>query len=447
MSRGLTLVACVAAALAVACADARAEGAPKTPIRHFITLMQENHTFDNYFGTYPGVDGIPKNACVPLDPARGRQPCMKPFHIGSNSIEQRDLDHSAATYRLQYANGRLDGFVSALQRRNQDGRLALGYRDARDLPFYWNLADEYVLYDRFFSSAGAGSFLNHIYWVAASPGAGYDRVPPNGFGNLPTIFDRLQQAHVSWKFYVQNYEPRLNYRTMNQFPGNRASQVIWVPILNFARYLRDPGFMRHVVGLDQYYKDLEAGKLPEVSFIAPSGPSEHPPSSLASGQAFVRSLINALMRSSNWKSSAFMLAYDDWGGWYDHVKPPQVDAFGLGFRVPALLVSPYARQGYVDSTTLDFTSMLRFIEDNWSLRPLTQRDRNANSIASGFDFAKPPREARFVSAHRGPGEEVRVNRGLVYFFYLGAVALLTLIVVFAAVAYGRHRVFGSEARS
>ena len=185
-----------------------------------------------------------------------------------------------ATYRLQYANGRLDGFVSALQRRNQDGRLALGYRDARDLPFYWNLADEYVLYDRFFSSAGAGSFLNHIYWVAASPGAGYDRVPPNGFGNLPTIFDRLQQAHVSWKFYVQNYEPRLNYRTMNQFPGNRASQVIWVPILNFARYLRDPGFMRHVVGLDQYYKDLEAGKLPEVSFIAPSGPSEHPPSSL-----------------------------------------------------------------------------------------------------------------------------------------------------------------------
>ncbi len=205
-----------------------------------------------------------------------------------------------------------------------------------------------MLYDRFFSSAGAGSFLNHIYWVAASPGAGYDRVPPNGFGNLPTIFDRLQQAHVSWKFYVQNYEPRLNYRTMNQFPGNRASQVIWVPILNFARYLRDPGFMRHVVGLDQYYKDLEAGKLPEVSFIAPSGPSEHPPSSLASGQAFVRSLINALMRSSNWKSSAFMLAYDDWGGWYDHVKPPQVDAFGLGFRVPALLVSPYARQGYVD---------------------------------------------------------------------------------------------------
>jgi phospholipase C len=409
--------------------------------------MQENHTFDNYFGTYPGVDGLPKGVCVPLDPTRGAKPCMKPFHIGSNSIEQRDLDHSAASYRLQYAGGKMNGFISALQQRNQDGRLAMGYRDARDLPFYWNLADEYVLYDRFFSSAGAGSFLNHIYWVTGSPGQGYDRVPPDGFGNLPTIFDRLQKAHVSWKFYVQNYEPRLNYKTLDRFPGNRASQVIWVPILNFARYLRDPEFMSHVVNLNQYYQDVQRGTLPEVSFIAPSGPSEHPPSSLASGQAFVRSLINALMRSRDWQSSAFLLSYDDWGGWYDHVKPPQVDQFGYGFRVPALLVSPYARRGYVDGSTLDFTSILRFIEDNWSLPALTKRDRQANSIASGFDFAQPPREARFVSAHRGPIEEIHVDRNLVYVFYFGALALLVAIVGFAAVTYRRRRALTKEALS
>jgi len=449
VTRVLLLVGGAAMALVLASAGSGAAEthAPKTPIRHFITLMQENHTFDNYFGTYPGVDGIPKGACVPLDPSRGRKPCMKPFHIGSNAIEQRDLDHSAATYRLQYASGRMDGFISALRRRNQDGRLALGYRDARDLPFYWNLADEYVLYDRFFSSAGAGSFLNHIYWISASPGAGYDRVPPDGFGNLPTIFDRLQEAHVSWKFYVQNYEPRLNYRTLEHFPGNRASQVIWVPVLNFDRYLRDPSFMRHVVNLDEYYKDLQTGQLPEVAFIAPSGPSEHPPSSLASGQAFVRSLINALMRSQDWKSSAFLLAYDDWGGWYDHVKPPQVDAFGYGFRVPALLVSPYARRGHVDSTTLDFTSILRFMEDNWRLRPLTSRDRNANSIADGFDFSKAPREARFVSAHRGAVDEIRVDRSLVYLFYFGALALLIVIVTFAAMTFRRRRAVASEVRS
>jgi phospholipase C len=434
------VVVCAGVALALGAGSAQA-AAPRTPIRHVITLMQENHTFDNYFGTYPGVDGIPQGTCVPIDARRGPKPCFKPFHIGSNSIAPRDLDHSAATSRLQYNGGRMDGFISALRRRNQDGRLAVGYRDGSDLPFYWNVADQYVLYDRFFSSAGAGSYLNHVYWVSASPGGGFDRVPPGGLGTLPTIFDRLQKAHVSWKFYVQNYEKGLNYRTFQQFPGNRASQVIWVPVLNFARYLDDPEFMKHVVPLSQYYKDLEAGHLPEVSYIAPSGPSEHPPSNLASGQAFVRSLINALMRSKEvWPSSAFLLAYDDWGGWYDHVKPPQVDNFGYGFRVPALLVSPYARRGFVDHTTLDFTSILRFIEDNWGLRPLTQRDASANSIASGFDFSASPRRAAFVSPRRGPAEEeAHVVRSRVYLFYLGGLALPVLIVLSAAAVRLRRR--------
>jgi phospholipase C len=433
---------CIAAlALALGAGSARA-ATTRTPIHHFITLMQENHTFDNYFGTYPGVDGIPPSTCVPIDPRKGRNPCFKPFHIGSNSIAPRDLDHSAATARLQYNGGRMDGFISALRRRNQDGRLAMGYRNGDDMPFYWNLADDYVLYDRFFSSAFGGSYLNHVYWATASPGGGLDRVPDEGLGNLPTIFDRLQKAHVSWKFYVQNYDAGLNYRTFDsgRFPGNRASQVIWVPVLNFARYLDNPAIMQHVVDLSEYYKDLAAGTLPEVSYIAPSGPSEHPPSNLASGQAFVRGLINALMDSREWESSAFLLAYDDWGGWYDHVKPPKVDNYGYGFRVPALLVSPYARQGYVDSTTLDFTSILRFIEDNWGLRPLTRRDATAKSIASGFDFKAPGRVASFVSAHRGPAEEeARVVRSRVYLLYLGALGLPVLIVVSAVVARMRRR--------
>src|SRR5258705_7047443 len=157
---------------------------PTTPIQHVVVLMQENHTFDNYFGTYPGADGIPAGTCMPIGAAA--RPCFRPFHLGDNTIAQRDLDHSSATYRLQYNNGQLNGFIRALARRNQDGRLAMGYRDGRDVPFYWNLADQYVLYDRFFSSAGAGSFLNHVYWATGSAGSGYDRVPPNGFSNLPT---------------------------------------------------------------------------------------------------------------------------------------------------------------------------------------------------------------------------------------------------------------------
>jgi phospholipase C len=438
--RAAVAVCTAALALALGAGSAGA-AAPRTPIHHFISLMQENHTFDNYFGTYPGVDGIPPGTCVPIDPSKGREPCFKPFHIGTNSIAPRDLDHSAATAQLQYNGGRMDGFISALKRRNQDGRLALGYRNGDDLPFYWNLADQYVLYDRFFSSAKGGSYLNHVYWVSASPGPfGRDRVPAEGLGNLPTIFDRLQKAHVSWKFYVQHYDPNLNYRTFEKFPGNRASQVIWVPILNFARYLDDPAIMRHVVPLSEYYSDLANGTLPEVSYIVPSGPSEHPPSNLASGQAFVRGLINALMDSTSWRSSAFLLAYDDWGGWYDHVKPPHVDAYGYGFRVPAILVSPFARQGHVDSTTLDFTSILRFIEDNWGLRPLTRRDATAKSIASGFDFRAGPRVASFVSPHRGPAEEEsRVVRYRVYLLYLGALALPVLIVVGAMGVRMRRR--------
>jgi phospholipase C len=413
--------------------------APRTPIHHFITLMQENHTFDNYFGTYPGVDGLPTDTCVPMNPRRGPKPCWKPFHIGTNQVAPRDLDHSAATAKGQYDEGRMNGFISALTNRNQDGRLALGYRNGDDLPFYWNLADQYVLYDKFFSSAFGGSYLNHVYWVSASPGNGYDRIPPGGLGKLPTIFDRLEKAHVSWKFYVQHYDPKLNFRTIHSYPGNRASQVIWVPILNFARYIDDPKIMRHIVPLGQYYRDLENGTLPEVSYIAPAGPSEHPPSNLLSGQSFVRGLINGLMRSDEWKSSAFLLSYDDWGGWYDHVKPPRVDKYGYGFRVPAILVSPYARAGFVDNTQLDFSSILRFIEDNWSLKPLTHRDATAKSIASGFDFNAPARPASFVSAHRGPAEEeAGVSRSRVYLLYLGALGLPILIVATALVSLLRR---------
>ncbi len=198
---------------------------------------------------------------------------------------------------------------------------------------------------------------------------------------MPTIFDRLEEKKISWKFYVQNYEPKLNYRTVDQFPGNRGSQVIWVPLLMMDRFIDNPELSKHIVDLSEYYTDLQNGTLPAVAFIAPSGPSEHPPSSLQSGQRFVRGLIQALMRSDAWTSSAFLVAYDDWGGWYDHVPPPRVDEYGYGFRVPAFLVSPYAKKGYIDNTQLDYTSVLKFIQENHGLQPLAARDAKANSFA------------------------------------------------------------------
>jgi len=263
----LSLVIAAVAAPAALAREVLPPHAPakaRTPIKHLVTILQENHTYDNYFGTYPRGDGLPKGVCVPLNPKHPSGGCMRPFHIGSNKILPRDLDHSAATARLQLDHLRMDGFVHALNLRNQDGRLALGYRDGSDLPYYWNLADQYVLYDRFFSSAAAGSFMNHVYWTTATSGGGYDRFPPGGFKNLQTIFDRLQAAGVSWKFYVQNYEPRLNFRTLTHFPGNRASQVIWVPLLNMPRFIDDPNLAKHIVDLDEYYRDVADGTLPAV---------------------------------------------------------------------------------------------------------------------------------------------------------------------------------------
>lgn len=409
---------------------------PSTPIEHLIVLMQENHSFDNYFGTYPGADGIPSKTCMPVDPSDPtNKECVEPFHVGDNDVQLADPDHTVATHRLQFNGGRMDGFVYALTLKNQDGRMAMAYYDDRDLPYYWNLAEEYVLFDRFFSSAAGGSFWNHVYWVAAVPGREGSNpppqspgsLPPEGLGDLPTIFDRLEERGISWKFYVQNYDPSITYR--NLVGGNLGSQVIWVPLLNYARYIDDPELFGHIVDLDEYFKDLQNGTLPAVAFITPSGPSEHPPGSVQSGQRFVRGLIQSLKASDVWQNSAFLLTYDDWGGWYDHVPPPQVDQYGYGFRVPALLVSPYARRGYIDSTTLDYTSILRFIEENWDLEPLATRDANASSIASGFDFSMPPREPRFVPWERAVEEpQAEPRRSVIYGAYGGAVLLSVVLI-------------------
>jgi phospholipase C len=396
---------------------------PRTPIRHVISLMQENHSFDNYFGTYPGADGVPADACMPADLGDHAAGCVKPFHLAKRPIT--DLGHSQAVFERQYRKGRMNGFVSAYRHEGLNGENAMGYYDDRDLPYYWNIADRYVLFDRFFTSAAAGSVWNHMYWVTGTPGNyQFDLIPKGGFKDLPTIFDRLEAAGVSWKFYVQNYDPTINFRTANDASkGDKVSQVIWVPPLLYARFVDNPELSRHIVDLDEYYRDLRRGTLPAVSYIVPSGASEHPPGSIQAGERFVRGLLNALAGSSAWSSSAFIWTYDDWGGWYDHVKPPQVDTFGYGFRAPALLVSAYAKRGEVVHTQLDFTSILRFIEDNWGLRPLAERDANANSIAAGLDFTQPARGPEYVPAERGlPVTSEKARRPVIYAAY--GVALL-----------------------
>jgi phospholipase C len=408
--------------------------APRTPIKHFITLMQENHSFDNYFGTYPGADGTPPGVCMPFEAVDPKAGCVRPFHLGNRSVT--DLGHTRRVFNAQYNGGRMDGFISSYRRQGQSGLHSMGYYDDRDIPYYWNIADNYVLFDRFFTSSGAGSVWNHMFWVSGTPGNPRDdSIPPDGFGNLPTIFDRLEQAGVSWKFYVQNYDPTVNFRTIRTAEkGERASQVVWVPLLSYPRYIDDPGLRSHIVDLSEYYRDVASGTLPAVSYIVPSGASEHPPGRIQAGERFVRSLLNALASSGSWKDSAFTWTYDDWGGWYDHVKPPQVDKYGYGFRAPALVVSAYARRGHVDHTQLDFTSILKFIEENWNLRPLAKRDAAANSIGVAFDFNAGPRPPEYISTVRIPPAPPESRRPVIYTAYGLALALSVAIFAGARVA-------------
>lgn len=407
-----------------------------TPIKHFMVLMQENHSFDNYFGTYPGADGTPADTCMP-NPAAGKTACSKPFHVGGKAIV--DLGHNVSIFDSEYNNGKLDGFVSAFDTQKGVGDLAMGYYDDRDIPYYWNLADNYVLFDRLFTSAAGGSVWNHMFWVTGAPGnPAADALLPNGesFDNVPTIFDRLQAAGVSWKFYVQNYQPDITFRTPGK--GDKGSQIVWVPPLDYNRFLDNPELHNRIVDMSEYYKDAAAGTLPAVSFMVPSGASEHPPGSVQAGETFVRTLINTLMRSSAWDSSAFMWTYDDWGGWYDHVKPPKVDKFGYGFRSPALLVSPYAKKGYVDHTVLDFTSELKFIEKNWGVAPLSSRDAAANNITDAFDFNAAPRAPQVLDRSRTPVSPPNTRGGVVYGAYGAAILVVPAFVVAATRRRRRH---------
>jgi phospholipase C len=427
----MALAAAAAVLLALvplsAAAAPAAEPTTTTPIKHLVMLMQDNHSFDNYFGTYPGADGIPPGTCLPVRITTPTDECVKPFHLGGGPVE--DLGHGVGVQKRQYNNGKMDGFVAAYRRLGQDGTSAAGYYDGRDLPYYWNVADEYVLFDRFFSSTTVGARESYLYWTAGTaPASDRPLTSSAGYNRLPTIFDRLAAKNVSAKFYVENFDQRATGPQGAKY--SRQSQSIKVPLLSMQRF-RDGGDLEgRVADLDEYYTDLRSGTLPAVSYIVTSGSSENPPASLKAGQALVRKLTTELARSSAWDTSAFMWTYDGWGGWYDHVPPPKVDARGYGFRVPALLVSPYARRGVVDHTVLDYTAMLKFIETNWQVAPLSTRDAASPGLASAFDFAAEPRPAQIVSPDRvleRPLESARSPAPVIYATYGFALALVAAI--------------------
>ncbi len=458
MTNHRTSIAVVAAIFVMIMATTTPEAAAEpvtsttsTPINHFVYMMQGDRTFDNYFGTFPGADGVPEGTCQALVVGRPADGCVKPFLLEQGSAAS--LTAGPNLINRQWNNGAMDMFVAAFHAQGRDGTNVMGHYDSGALPFYWAAAQNYVLFDKFFSSSRLGEGANRNYWVSGGlPGS------PTAAGGFdqPTIFDSLQMAGVSWKFYVQDYQPDKTYRADSV--ADPTTQPIRVPLLNQDRFIDDPELRSHIVDLTQYYVDLSAGTLPSVAYVASFSASERSSRSVQSGQDLAKNLVTQLMLSTSWPSSAFLISYDGPGGWFDHVAPPQVDADGYGLRVPALLISPYALRGAVNHAVLDATSALKFVQDNWRLPPLTTRVGSASSIASAFDFGSAPRPAQLLPVALVESGPPAGAVGAVYWTYGSAAAVIALMLVAAAVSpwirrrlmhlgSGQHRLVAPRTRS
>ena len=379
--------------------------------------MQENRSFDSYFGTYPGADGIPKGVSIP-DPAGG-QPLV-PYH--DTSPVNRGGPHAWDNSAADVDGGKMDGFVAqSYQAKAAAGNTnnpvtaaagnykdVMGYHDYHEIPNYWNYAHLYVLQDRLFESVASYSLPAHLYMLAAQSGGYVDpktQQKPTSY-DFPEITELLGSGHITWNYYVTSgsipdTEDDHIVGTIPQQQQDPHKYTLWNPLPAFPKVRDNPAQNSHLVSTAQFYQDAVNGSLPEVSWVIPSGAvSEHPPAGVRVGMAYVTGLVNAVMQGKDWDSTAIFIAWDDWGGFYDHVVPPKVDEFGYGIRVPGLIISPYAREGYVDHNTYSFESWLKIVEERFGVAPMTARDRDAADMLAGFDFTQKPRQPVILSATR-----------------------------------------------
>ncbi len=430
-------------------------------IQHVVIIMQENRSFDSYFGTFPGADGIPHGVCVP-DPVQGG--CVAPFHdaadtnLGGPHGEVNAAADMDCAVRADPSTCRMDGFVGQAEKGKgcsttdpncspcTEGAQAncidvMGYHDAREIPNYWRYAQDYVLQDHMFEPNSSWSLPEHLFMVSEwsafctsafdpyscvnalqspnQPGGPLDTTPLYAWTDVTYL---LHRAGVSWGYYVfKGNEPDCeDDSAMSCAPVAQGPKTpgIWNPLPHFTDVQQDDQ-VGDVQSLSNFFTAARTGTLPAVSWIDPnSRVSEHPPALVSAGQAYVTGLINAIMRSPDWSSTAIFLSWDDWGGFYDHVAPPLVDENGLGLRVPGIVISPYARRGYIDPRVLSHDDYNRFIEDDFlggqRLNPATDGRpdprpdvREASPLLSDlngdFDFGQKPRPPLVLPVHPAPG--------------------------------------------
>jgi phospholipase C len=390
-------------------------------ILHVVVIVQENRSFDNLFNAYPGANTVQSGInslgqSVPLTAISLTVPY--------------DIVHSVKQFSDAWDNGNMDGFDKqpiTIYRHgyNPPPNPQFGYVPRSEAQTYWNMAGQYVLADNNFASNIDGSFEAHQYLIAGqsynagnNPNItpwGCDSSRGNAVGILnaqrqivssmfpcfpnaagaptyPTLADQLDAKSISWKYYAP------------VFMGSGANGYIWSAFDAVNAIRNGPDWRNHVISPPStVISDARNNQLPSMVWVAPTlWNSDHSASGSASGPAWVASIVNAIGQSPAWSTTAIFVVWDDWGGWYDHVNPPQVDFDGLGFRVPLLVISPYAKRGYVSHVQYEFGSILRFAETEFGLTPMAASDRRANGLgADCFDFTQAPRPYMPFALPRG----------------------------------------------
>lgn len=372
-------------------------------IEHLIFIVQENRSFDHYFGTFPGADGIPEGVCIP-DPV-AEEGCSGAWH-NTSLAPNADAPHGLLAARRDIAGGAMDGFITTgmsqatYSRCIGEGRFdggcvlgpngepeLMGYYEKSELPNYWRYAETFVLQDRMFAPTDGPSLPSHLFLVSAwSARCASAREPMSCRGTADLIPEQLDmragsrgpfyawtsitwllhEEGVSWSYFVGPETCSLGPCPESATgPTVLSTPPIWNPLPMFSDVLESAQAGR-VREAGEFFEEASTGSLPSVSWVIPGRAySEHPADggSVANGQAWVTRLVNAVMEGPAWESSAIFVTWDDWGGFYDHVEPPKVDSLGYGIRVPGILISPWARGSTIDHQTLSFDAYLKLIED------------------------------------------------------------------------------------